>query len=69
MYNQNIIIISETVNRLIVLMQSQRNEFTNAPDALSKVIAGAKIEAFSEAINILQSQGEQIYGGFIKHNE
>ncbi len=62
MINNNIKIILETINQLIVLSQSEQNAFSNADSALTKAVAGAKIEAYNYAIQILQRQLEEVDG-------
>ena len=62
MYNTNVIIITETINRLITLMQAQQNIYTNAAGGLPGICAAAKIDAYTDAINILQASLVEAYG-------
>ena len=62
MDNLNITVIKETINRLILLQQAEKNYFINAPDRLTKTVASAKMDAYTDSIRILQEQMEQAYG-------
>jgi hypothetical protein len=48
-----------SINRLQMLLQAEKNAFSNATDDFSKTVAGAKVQAFEEAINILFSLMKQ----------
>jgi flagellar biosynthesis chaperone FliJ len=45
-----------TINRIIVLMQTEQNNYNNATDSLSQAISGAKVQAYQTVIDILSAQ-------------
>jgi len=55
MHQETITIISETINRLIILSQSEQRYALYAGDSLLQKIALSKVEAYNNAIKILQS--------------
>jgi hypothetical protein len=62
MFNANVTVLTTTINRIILLMQIEQNAYLRAPDSITKSIAGAKVEAYQESINALQSTLEEVYG-------
>lgn len=59
-------VLQETINRLITLLQMQQNITMRLGNAagnkLLQTIAGAKAQAYQDAISILQAQMEADYG-------
>lgn len=54
MNNETKVIISETINRLILCSQAEQVYAQNTGDSLLQKIALSKVEAYNHAISILQ---------------
>jgi hypothetical protein len=65
MYRQNNLRneLKLVINSLLILKQTQEGLKQNSPDELSKPIAAAKSDAYTDAVNLLYARLSEVSGG------